>query len=111
MAGSAPRRSCGPAARRSGDDPGVVAGGQPLEAEALGPLEQPVELDVAVALDAGVGRAPRGVLGDVGIDDVAVNSSVKLKTWWSMPSCWATRRASSTSPTEQQPESTRRPTA
>ena len=33
------------------------------------------------------------------------NSEVKLNTWWAMPSCWATRRASSTSATEQQPES------
>ena len=28
-----------------------------------------------------------------------------LNTWWAIPSCWATRRASSTSATEQQPES------
>ena len=54
------------------DDPGVVAGGHGLEAEGVGPAEQAVELEVAVALDARVGGAPGGVVGDVGRDDVLV---------------------------------------
>ena len=52
----APR--AGGTAVRAGD-PGVVPGGQAVEAEPVGPAQQAVELDGAVALDAGVGRPPR----------------------------------------------------
>ena len=52
--------------------PGVVAGGHGVEPEPRGPLEEPVELEVPVALDAGVGRAALRVAGDVGIDDVGL---------------------------------------
>ena len=66
--------------------------------------QEPVELQVAVALDARVRRAARGVGGDVRARPPGGRSRrPKLKTWWSMPSWSATRRASSTSATEQQP--------
>ena len=104
MAGSAPGRSCSPPAAAP-TDPGVVPGGQAVEAEPVGAVQQAVELDGAVALDARVRRPPPRVLPDIGRHDGRSNSSVRLKTWWSIPSCWATRRASSTSATEQQPES------
>ena len=54
------------------DDSGVVAGGDGVEAQLVGPAQEAVELEVAVALDARVGRAPGGVGGDVRVDHVAV---------------------------------------
>ena len=51
------------------DDAGVVPGGDGVEAELVGPAQERVELDVAVALDARVRRAAGGVGGDVGLDD------------------------------------------
>jgi hypothetical protein len=49
-------------------DAGVVTGGQRVEAEPPGPLEEGPELDVPVALDTRVGCPPGGVLADVGLD-------------------------------------------
>ena len=54
------------------DDAGVVPGGHRVEAERIGPSQQPVELEVAVALDARVRACARGVVRDVGRDDVRV---------------------------------------
>ena len=94
------------ARRRRRADPGVVAGGDGVEAEQVGPLGEPGELDVAVALDARVRRDAGGVGRDVRARRRAASkSSPKLNTRWSMSSCWATRRASSTSVTQQQPVS------
>ena len=53
-------------------DARVVAGGDRVDAERGGPSQQPIELEVPVALDARVGRAARGVVGDVGRDDLRV---------------------------------------
>ena len=66
--------------------------------EQAGPPQQAIELEVAVALDARVRRAarPRGRRRRARPRG-ASKSSPKLNTRWSMPSCWATRRASSTS--------------
>ena len=52
-----------------GGDPGVVARGQAVEAEAVGPVQQAVELHGPVALDARVGRPPQRVLPHVGRHD------------------------------------------
>ncbi len=51
----------------------------------------------------GLGVRPSAWSATYGVTTVASKASVKLKTWWSMSSCRATRRASSTSATEQQP--------
>ena len=51
---------------------GVVARRNGVKAQSLGPLKEDVELDVAVALDAGVRTLPRGVAGDEGGDHVAI---------------------------------------
>ncbi len=51
-------------------DAGVVAGGDGVEPEHLGPAQQAVELQVPVALDARVRGQPGGVIGHVGLDDV-----------------------------------------
>ena len=61
---------CGRCPSGAVDHAGVVTGGDGVEAEGVGPLQQPVELEVAVALDARVGRAPGGVGLDVGLDHV-----------------------------------------
>src|SRR5579871_2843911 len=53
----------------------------------------------------GLGVRPAAWAATYGATTCPSNSSVKLNTWWAMPSCCATRRASSTSPTEQHPES------
>ena len=53
-------------------DTGVVAGGQPVEAQPVGPVQQAVELHGAVALDARVRRPPPRMLPHVGRHDVAV---------------------------------------
>jgi hypothetical protein len=50
----------------------VVSGGHGVEADGQRPLEQAVELEVAVALDAGVRCAPDPVGLDVGLDHAAV---------------------------------------
>src|SRR5262249_45585431 len=55
----------------AGFEPRVVAGGQAARAERPRPLEKRPKLDVLVAAHARVGRAPRGVLGDEIVDDVA----------------------------------------
>jgi hypothetical protein len=57
----------------------VVAGGDGVEAELAGPDEEPIELEVAVALDAGVGRAAGRVRVDVGSDDVRVEVFGKIE--------------------------------
>jgi hypothetical protein len=49
-----------------GDDPGVMAGGHRGEPQGIGPAQQPVELEVTVALDAGVGCATHRMVGHVG---------------------------------------------
>ena len=49
--------------------PGVVTGGDRVEPQQLGPSQQHVELEVAVALDARVGRPAGGVVGHVRLDD------------------------------------------
>ena len=56
------------ASLRRGHTPGMVAGGHRVEAQGAGPLQQPVELEVPVALDAGVGRPALGMALDVRID-------------------------------------------
>jgi hypothetical protein len=104
LAGSTPRRS-DQLAIRACRHPGVVAGGHRVEAQLIGPRQQPVELQVPVALDAGIRRAPSAWSDTYGSTTWRSNSSEKLKTWWAIPSCWATRRASSTSATEQHPVS------
>ena len=53
-------------------DPGVVARGQPVEAQAVRPRQQPVELDGPVALDAGIGRPSPCVRLHVGRHHVPV---------------------------------------
>ncbi len=53
-------------------DASVVTGGDGIEAEGVGPPEEPVELQVAVALDAGVRGATGGVVGHIGRHDVLV---------------------------------------
>ena len=53
-------------------DAGVVPGGDGVEAERIGSAEQPVELEVAVALDARVRRAAGSVVGHVGRHHVLV---------------------------------------
>ena len=50
----------------------VVAGGEEVEPERVGPLEQTPELHRPVALDARVRRAPGRVRVDVGLDDGVV---------------------------------------
>src|SRR4029453_16555567 len=49
-------------------NPGVVAGGQGVEAEGAGPGQQPDHLDPLVAAGAGVGGAAAGVLGGEVVD-------------------------------------------
>jgi hypothetical protein len=46
-----------------------MAGSEHLEPEAARPLEELPELDVPVALDAGIGCPPLRVSGHIGIDD------------------------------------------
>ena len=103
MAASAPRATR--RVRRLVDDPGVVAGGDGVEAEGVGPAEQPVELEVAVALDARVRRAAGGVGGDVGRHDVLVEVVAEVEDVVLDAEAAGHARASSTSATEQQPES------
>ena len=55
-----------------GHHPGVVAGGDLIEAQGVGPAQEPVELHVPVALDAGVGGPARGVVGHVRVHHVAL---------------------------------------
>src|SRR6266545_1974330 len=50
------------------DHPGVVAGGERVEAERARPGEQPDDLDALVAAGAGVGGAAAGVLGGEVVD-------------------------------------------
>ena len=50
-----------------GDHAGVVARRHRVEAELAGPAQEAVELQVAVAVDAGVRRTPGGVGGHVGL--------------------------------------------
>jgi hypothetical protein len=44
----------------------------PSACRVRGPLDEPVELEVPVALDARVGRATLGVAGHVGVDHVGL---------------------------------------
>ncbi len=55
---------------RAGDDPAVVARGDGVEAQCGGPVHQAVELEVAIALDAGVRGQTGSVVADVGLHDV-----------------------------------------
>ena len=48
----------------AGNDPRVVPRRDGVDAEQGGPLQQAVELEVAVALDARVGCAPGSILGE-----------------------------------------------
>ena len=57
----------------------VVAGGDDLDAELGGAVEERAELDVPVARDARVGGGPGGVGVDVGIDDVAVEAVAEVE--------------------------------
>ncbi|MEZ5323221.1 MAG: hypothetical protein R2698_14345 [Microthrixaceae bacterium] len=50
---------------------GVMAGRNRVEAQRARPIDQPVELDRTIALDARVGCAAFGVRRDVGVDHVA----------------------------------------
>ena len=61
-----------PGAVRVPGPSGVVAGRHRVEPERVGPLEQAVELEVAVALDARVGGPARGVAGDVRLDHMGL---------------------------------------
>ena len=77
-----------------------------IETESLAPGQQAVELDVAVAFNTRIGRAAGGMSRDVRIDLTwRSKSSVRLKSWCAIPCCCATRLASSSSATEQHPES------
>ena len=49
----------------------MMPGRDGAEAECVGPTEETIELEMAVALDTGIGCPARGVIGDVGPDDVA----------------------------------------
>ena len=51
-----------------GDHPGVVASGNRVEPQGPGPVQQPVKLEVTVALDARIGGATGGVVGHVRTD-------------------------------------------
>jgi hypothetical protein len=51
---------------------GVVSGRHGVETQTLGTLEEQIELDVSIALDAWVGRLARDVSGDEGRHDVAL---------------------------------------
>src|SRR5581483_8973779 len=53
-------------------DARVVSGGDSVEAELAGPVQEPVELEVPVALDARVGGASFRVGGHVRIDNMTV---------------------------------------
>ena len=55
-----------------GSDARMVARGDRIEAQNTGPLVQPVELEVSIALDARVGRDALCVVGDVRVDDIAL---------------------------------------
>src|SRR5262245_45608541 len=66
----AARQAPGPVG--AGDDASVVAGGNRRVPDRLGPAQKPVELQVAVALDARVRRGAAAVGVDVRVDDVAV---------------------------------------
>ena len=55
--------------RRAPLDPGVVTGRQAIGAEQLRAVDEVAELDVAVALQAGIRRPPGGVLVDEAVDD------------------------------------------
>ena len=57
---------------RAGRAARVMARGEGVEAHRVGPLVQPAPLDAAVALDARVRRAARGVARDVGLHDPGV---------------------------------------
>ena len=58
-----------PARRPVACDAGVMPGRHGLEAEPHGTVEKPAELEVPVALDAGIRRPPERVRLDVGRDD------------------------------------------
>jgi hypothetical protein len=55
-----------------GDDPGVVTGGDCVETQLVGPAQQAVELEMAVASDARIGRPSGRMVGNVRVDNVAV---------------------------------------
>ena len=60
-------------------DARVVAGGEPVGAERFGLVEEAVELDVGVAVEAGVGRAAAAVLGDERLDDVLEKLALQIQ--------------------------------
>ena len=87
-------------------DAGVVAGGDGVEAERSARSASRSNFTWRLHSMHGFGVDAAGVGGDVRVDHVARRSRrVKLNTRWSMSSCWATRRASSTSVTLQHPVS------
>jgi len=53
-------------------DAGVMSGGHGVEAENVSALEESIELEMTVALDARIGCDPAGVIGDVRVDDVTM---------------------------------------
>jgi hypothetical protein len=59
--------------------PGVVPGGDRIEAQLGGPRQEAVELEMAIAGHTGVGGAPGGVIGDVGVDDLAVELATEVE--------------------------------
>ena len=60
-------------------DPGVVARGHGVEPEVRRPVQEAVELEVSVALDAGIGRPSLDVAGDVGVDDVGLELGAEVE--------------------------------
>ena len=60
-------------------DVGMVAGGDGVEAEQVGPLREARELDRPVAFDARVGRDSTGVCVDVGGHDVFVEVVTEIE--------------------------------
>ena len=53
-------------------DPSMVAGRDGVEPEDVGPIEETIELQVTIALDARIGRDAPCVVGDVRIDHRAL---------------------------------------
>ena len=49
----------------------MMSGGDHVEPERIGPPYKAIELEVPVALDAGIGCPSGSVVGDIGLDDVA----------------------------------------
>ena len=72
----APQR---PLRSRPSDHPGVVTRRDGVEIEGGRPLQKAIELQVPVALDTGVRRASRGVVGHIGTYDVALEGLAEVE--------------------------------